>query len=782
VPVRKKHKIAADRRRPRTSPAPPPDETLGQTLAKRVKEIAFGLILLGAGLGPLAPTIEGSVVLRLLVQTFFILGGMLWVFSMALEGRVRLRRSGVGMWLALLAIAAIAATINSANAYSAMLAAFMWLSSMAAFLFIYNEVRSRKAQVLLLAVIVASACAVSLHGLHQVLVDLPRARAIFAENPEGILASFNLPPEVAYDFEGRLGKDRIFGTFLLPNSLAGFLVLVFPVCVGILLDWLSARRLGESRLSLLLRGLMFLPLLLALYLTKSKGGWLAFAVSLGAFVVWAFGKVLWRRRLQTLCTILCLLIVGAIAQFSGLLTPLRDYGGSSRVRYGYWRSGVAIIRDHPVLGVGLDNFADYYGGYKRAGDQEARRAHNDYVQIGAEMGLMGLLLYLLFWAGFWRRVRRGETAPLSPAGESRAASLEATGLLVLLSAVVFCLELFCGGTFRTMKGFWGWTWPLTLWLAWLVFLLKLLEYEKKNTPARATYTTIGIGCGLVAFLAHSLVDFDHYVGGILQTAWIMMALLLAARSGKAAYAVDRKIGAGWRFATAVGVLGVTLGLLYGFVLPIAEAHVRRERATDRQNTLSLEERRENLLVATQRNPWDAQNHALLADVLLAMWRSGRQTTRNGIPTLSEAINHVREAIKRNPMRSEYHTRLGRLYELEWRATGIRSDLDRALAAYRRAEALFPSRPDALVNLGRVYDLAGRYDFACGKYFRAIVLTEEQYHLPRQLSAAECTELNERIKALTKANTTHVPPPPLKFDSPRLLGWPEFAPAADRGGR
>ena len=140
-------------------------EATARSLAERVRQIAFILVLFAATWGPFVPTLENNFVARLIVQTLFVLAAALWVMSMALEGRVCLRRTGVLPWLAVLAGALASGVVNAAYKYPAALTAFSWLSAMAAFLFVVNEARGRRARLLLLAAMGASAFCVALHGL-----------------------------------------------------------------------------------------------------------------------------------------------------------------------------------------------------------------------------------------------------------------------------------------------------------------------------------------------------------------------------------------------------------------------------------------------------------------------------------------------------------------------------------------------------------------------------------------------------------------------------------------
>jgi O-antigen ligase len=782
--------------RPRTSSAAPPPQSA--VIALRVRQIAFAITLLAAGLGPLAPSFEGNPVLRLIIQMFFILSSALWVIAMALEGRVRIRNTGLEVILLLLGGALVCGTINAVYKYPAMLTLFSWLSAMVAFVFLVNETRSRWRRLMVLLMIGAATFTISLDGLHQITVDLPRARAIFAQDPDAVLRDLRLPADTAFDLYGRLEKDRIFSTFFLPNSLAGFLVLLAPALMGLTLDWWKSRpsRIGGesdgdasgvpaagsglrgqapargfSYVSLAIRLGLLAATLAALYFTKSKGGWLAFLLAAAVFAVWAFGALLWQRRLQVVVVCAGLIIVWATAQATGHLPALGDYFGSTSVRYGYWRAGVSIFAEHPLVGVGLDNFADFYASKKLPEDQEARRAHNDYIQLAAETGLIGIVTYGAFLVLFWRRVTRMGAEPVLAEPEPSALNATATAGVLGLSAVVLGLEALCSGGLRGSTGFWSWQWLCTIWLAWMAYVLLNARSQDPFALGRSSYATIGVACGIIAFLAHSLGEFHHYIGGTLQTAWILMALLLSARLSeeKESYAVDRQIGPGQRLGLMFGAAAVVLLTLYGLVARVGEANVLRDRALEPRRP--EEDCRRDLEEAVQRFPMDAENQALLSDFYLGEWRAGRRRTAENVSVISLAIYSAKDAIELDPMRSEYYMRLGRLCEIQWREHHLPQDYQDARTAYMRAEELFPSNPDTPLNLGRLYDEGGNSEAALPNYIAARRLSEEQYHIPRKFNEAELTELSRRIQQLQVAEVARTPPPPNAFRQPRLLGWP-----------
>lgn len=79
-------------------------------------------------------------------------------------------------------------------------------------------------------------------------------------------------------------------------------------------------------------------------------------------------------------------------------------------RLAHWQAALGMLNDHPLLGVGIGNYVPVYPGYALPGwEDPLGHAHNYYLHIAAETGLLGLGAYLLvilvcFWLG-WRVLR-----------------------------------------------------------------------------------------------------------------------------------------------------------------------------------------------------------------------------------------------------------------------------------------------------------------------------------------------------------------------------------------
>jgi len=75
--------------------------------------------------------------------------------------------------------------------------------------------------------------------------------------------------------------------------------------------------------------------------------------------------------------------------------------GSFRLRLGYWKSGLYMIKDNFLTGVGIGNFGVVYPKYQRPGAGPVKAMHNDFFQMFCETGIFGFLLFTGFWLYFF---------------------------------------------------------------------------------------------------------------------------------------------------------------------------------------------------------------------------------------------------------------------------------------------------------------------------------------------------------------------------------------------
>ena len=212
-------------------------------------------------------------------------------------------------------------------------------------------------------------------------------RAVAEMKPEEI------PPELRRqldtpEFRQKIASDRVFGTFVYPNALAGAILLLLPL--GLRTSWEVTRRFSPV-VRLVLPGVLGVVATACLIWSGSKAGWL---VALGMLVVLLLHSGMGRRmKLALLAGLLVIGLTGFALKYSAYF---QRGATSATARFDYWRAAVTLIGEHPLLGSGPGTFQIGYKRLKTPESEMARLAHNDYLQQGADAGIPGLLIYALF--------------------------------------------------------------------------------------------------------------------------------------------------------------------------------------------------------------------------------------------------------------------------------------------------------------------------------------------------------------------------------------------------
>ena len=194
---------------------------------------------------------------------------------------------------------------------------------------------------------------------------------------------------------------RVSSTFSNPNFLAVYLLAVFGVSLG----WVFKK--GKSRF------FGWLPLLLSagcLIVTWTRGAWL------GALAAGCFFLLVCSSSTFAVLSILPLSLPGILPLLpEGIRTRFGSIGNlaetSIRYRIETWKGVLRLIADHPFgIGSGEDTFHRVYPLYAVSGTESVMHAHNVYLQIAVEHGLVGFflflfLLFLLFRAFFACRIK-----------------------------------------------------------------------------------------------------------------------------------------------------------------------------------------------------------------------------------------------------------------------------------------------------------------------------------------------------------------------------------------
>jgi len=253
-------------------------------------------------------------------------------------------------------------------------------------------------------------------------------------------------------------QARMVSTFGQVNYLGGFVAyLIFPSATLLLTGGKLVKRMVALFASLFM---------IAMLVVVNQMGTLLglLAGSFVALVVGSIGLGKGRRAPRRLLIFFVCIAVFATATATwrslpspsaGEPTPTGDepsilsfqplQGNAIDERLLFWTAGLRMLAEHPITGVGLGNYRSLYTPYEvkvRAShkgsrfDSVSRRtevAHNDYIQIAAELGIGGVVGVVAFLAVFvwalWTRVRR----------DTREWTHRTSGFLLLSAGIVTIL-------------------------------------------------------------------------------------------------------------------------------------------------------------------------------------------------------------------------------------------------------------------------------------------------------------------------------------------------------
>ncbi len=219
-----------------------------------------------------------------------------------------------------------------------------------------------------------------------------------------------------YEFNERLGASFISG-----NDFAAWLVIILSALFG----WALDIRRKSKWLSMALT-VVALFLFVCLVLAYCRGGWLGFVIAASAMIGYVIIKASFSRRVLYLCVagslVLTFLLLpqsvktkingvckskyGENDTLTGrMASVLSMKEGSVPIRFNLWRESLAIIKDHPLTGCGLNTYSNVAPKYKIA-DDGGIYPHNSYLQMAAEIGLLGLgAFFWIVWSFFAMVVR-----------------------------------------------------------------------------------------------------------------------------------------------------------------------------------------------------------------------------------------------------------------------------------------------------------------------------------------------------------------------------------------
>jgi O-antigen ligase len=322
---------------------------------------------------------------------------------------------------------------------------------------------------------------VILWGFWEYAVLQPTQQAQLAKDRIGYLQANNIDPDssAAVLIVNRIESTEVLSVFALANSYAGFLVALWPLWFGWMLQGLgrSPESRSEGKLGARAanrfseRAVWLVPLVLviatalALLLTKSRTAWLATGVTtvlamlLDPILRSDLGR--WVKQKPGVFAGLGVMLLGVFGTVYAI-DPLifQEAGKSLAYRMDYWRGAWKLIAEQPLFGFGSLNFQTTYLQVKAITASESPAdPHNFLLELAHSGGLvlLGLTVLLMVCLSFFQlRSRLFRSEKLSepvfsepvyndPVGASKHGPKWFWGAAIIASALVFLFAFFTAG-------------------------------------------------------------------------------------------------------------------------------------------------------------------------------------------------------------------------------------------------------------------------------------------------------------------------------------------------
>ncbi|HEU5179326.1 MAG TPA: O-antigen ligase family protein [Candidatus Polarisedimenticolia bacterium] len=338
---------------------------------------------------------------------------------------------------------------------------------------------------------------VSLWGLYQVAIGLPGAARSLRAMGQPELDAMVLRAE----------SGRAFGPFPLPADLGIYLAMALPLAFRKLLAEKGrlSRAAGAALAALLLAGIAA---------SRSYGA----VLSLGVAALLLLPITRFPKKLPA-----TLLVSGAGAVGTGAFFLSR---GAERfsplaLRWRNWEAAASLFLDSPALGAGLGGFGDAVTRVMKTGMNETIFAHNSYLQVAAETGMVGLGAVLLGVALLLGQMIRGLKGDRDSVGRALLCLAPLTflvhnlfdfsaylpSLLIPFAAMAGCAarDALPGVPPRpaiSSRGGWSWQRPaacvllLALGLGWGLresLAAALIRSAKEESPLQAGQAALALG-------------------------------------------------------------------------------------------------------------------------------------------------------------------------------------------------------------------------------------------------------------------------------------------------
>jgi O-antigen ligase/tetratricopeptide (TPR) repeat protein len=238
------------------------------------------------------------------------------------------------------------------------------------------------------------------------------------------ILQFYLTKDMALWFWHVPKNSMIVGPYICHNHYAGLMEMIFPVVLALFFFYRPRIRntsllkgvieiLSQEKANIhLLIGVAALLIITSVFVSLSRGGMISLCLSLVFFTY-----LLFRRRISRGNTlgiigivVLAALTIGWFGWdhiFDRFAKLKNAQGVIHELRFDFWMDSLNIIRDFFVTGSGFGTYIDIYPSYQTIdGNLTIDHAHNDYIEMVIEGGMVGFLLAAAFILSLFSKTYR----------------------------------------------------------------------------------------------------------------------------------------------------------------------------------------------------------------------------------------------------------------------------------------------------------------------------------------------------------------------------------------
>ncbi len=342
-------------------------ETVPRATCKKAGGILVTSIFIVLGLIPFIPTMLAA---GLVVVCFIML-----LSKLLIDKDFKIKFKTLDIFITIFMGTLIYGSVTSFARNNSIKIALIYIMFIMFYFIIVNTIKTKKMLYPMVVIFVLTASIVALYGIYQ--------------NFFGSATTDSwIDQEMFKDI-----KSRVYSTFDNPNVLGQYLVLCIPISIALM--WTAKNKLHK---------LVYLGttavMTVCLIFTWSRGSWLGLIIALAIFALLVDRRLvaLGFAGILTLPFIIPQSIAGRIASIG----DLKDT--SSAYRFSIWIGSIKVIQDYWSSGIGLGSeaFSRVYPKYALSGASYALHAHNLYLQLFVETGVIGIVAFLIIVFLFYR--------------------------------------------------------------------------------------------------------------------------------------------------------------------------------------------------------------------------------------------------------------------------------------------------------------------------------------------------------------------------------------------